>query len=270
MESKELTKLNIQQLTGSNAAKVENVRIQSITEDEFVLIQDAFYEHTMLVFRNQRLTPVEQLQFTKRWGPVYITPYVEKLANHPEVLPVKNWGKEKVVTEAWHSDATFLAEPPGIAILAAQVIPSAGGDTMFSNGYAAYEALSDRMKKLIENLNCVHIDTVLAKFAGVVDADIKPAVHPVVRTHPVTKRKCLFVNNLFSSHFEGMSIDESRGLLQYLCEHSYRNEFIYRHMWQPGDVIMWDNRCALHYAVHDYGSAERTLYRTTVAGGKPS
>jgi taurine dioxygenase len=269
MEHSTITDLKIRPLTGANAAQVENVRIQSLSDEEFQLVQDAFYEHTMLVFRNQKLTPDEQLAFTKRWGPVYITPYVEKLANHPEVLPVKNWGKEKTITEAWHSDATFLAEPPGIAILAAQVIPAAGGDTMFSNGYAAYQGLSDRMKQLVENLNCVHIDTVLAKFAGIVDKEIKPSTHPVVRTHPVTKRKCLFVNNLFSSHFEGMTIEESRGLLGYLCEHAHRHEFIYRHMWQPGDLIMWDNRCALHYAVHDYGSAERTLYRTTVAGGKP-
>lgn len=269
MEHSTLTDLKIRPLTGSNAAQVENARIQSLSDAEFQLVQDAFYEHTMLVFRNQNLTPDEQLAFTARWGQVYITPYVEKLPTHPEVLAVKNWGKEKTVTEAWHSDSTFQPEPPGIAILAAQIIPPAGGDTMFANAYAAYDALSERMKELITGLRCIHIDTVLAKFAGVVDANIQPSSHPVVRTHPVTKRRSLFVNTLFSSHFEGMTIEESRGLLTYLCEHAHRHEFCYRHMWQPGDVIMWDNRCALHYAVHDYGKAERTLYRTTVAGAKP-
>jgi taurine dioxygenase len=216
------------------------------------------------------MPPDVQLAFTRRWGEVYITPYVKKLDGYPEVLAVVNWGKAKTVTEAWHSDATFQPEPPGIAILAAQVIPGAGGDTMFANGYAAYEALSPGMKKLLEGVRCMHKDTVLAKFAGVEDPDAKPQSHPVVRTHPVTGRKSLFVNPLFSQHFEGMSAEESNGLLDYLCNHLTRHEFVYRHRWQEGDVVMWDNRCTVHYAVHDYGDAKRVLHRTTTVGGKPA
>ena len=110
----------------------------------------------------------------------------------------------------------------------------------------------------------------LAKFAGVEDKNAQPQSHPVVRTHPVTRRKSLFVNPLFTQHFDGMSREESAGLLDYLYKHITRYEFVYRHRWQTGDIVMWDNRCALHYAVHDYGDEKRVLHRTTIVGGKPS
>ncbi|MSQ72386.1 MAG: TauD/TfdA family dioxygenase [Betaproteobacteria bacterium] len=251
-------------------AEMLGARIADLDDGGFAVVREAFFRHTMLIFRDQFLGPDAQLAFTRRWGGVYITPYVKKLEGYPEVLAVVNWGKDKTVTEAWHSDASFLAEPPGIAILAAQVLPSAGGDTMFANTYAAYDALSERMKQLLEGLRCINVDTVLAKFAGVVDPNLKPHSHPVVRTHPVTKRKCLYVNPLFSMHFDGMTADESRGLLQYLFEHCSRYEFVYRHQWRAGDVVMWDNRCSMHYAVHDYGVEQRLLHRTTVDGsGRP-
>ena len=121
------------------------------------------------------------------------------------------------------------------------------------------------------NLPCaIHVDTVLAKFAGVEDKNAQPQSHPVVRTHPVTRRKSLFVNPLFTQHFDGMSREESAGLLDYLYKHITRYEFVYRHRWQTSDIVMWDNRCTLHYAVHDYGDEKRVLHRTTIVGGKPS
>ena len=215
METVAQRQVTVRPLCAEVGAEISGVGIAELDDESFAVVQEAFFRHTMLVFRNQFLGPDSQLEFTRRWGPVYITPYVKKLEGYPEVLPVVNWGKEKTVTEYWHSDASFLAEPPGIAILAAQVVPAAGGDTMFGNTYAAYDALSDRMKQLLEGLRCIHVDTVLAKFAGVVDPDAKPQSHPVVRTHPVTKRKCLYVNPLFTMHFDGMTKDESKGLLQY-------------------------------------------------------
>jgi taurine dioxygenase len=265
-----LTRPRIEPLTGEVGAEVREVDLTRLDDETLELMREVFFDRTMLVIRNERpITPDAQLAFTRRWGEVYITPYVKKLDGYPEVLAVVNWGKAKTVTEAWHSDATFQPEPPGIAILAAQVIPGAGGDTMFANCYAAYDALSPGMKKMLQGLHCIHVDTVLAKFAGVQDAKAEPQSHPVVRTHPITGRKSLFVNPLFTQHFEDMSAEESKGLLDYLYKHLTRYEFVYRHRWQPGDVVMWDNRCCLHYAVHDYGEAKRVLHRTTVVGGKP-
>ena len=270
METLTRVRPDIRPLTNHVGAEALNYDVTQLDDDALHLLERTLYDRTMLVIRNQSLNPDAQLAFTRRWGPVYITPYVKKLDGYPEVLAVVNWGKAKTVTEAWHSDATFQPEPPGVAILAAQVLPKAGGDTMFANCYAAYDALSPAMKKLLAGLHCIHVDTVLAKFAGVTDANATPQSHPVLRTHPITGRKSLFVNALFSQHFEGMTVEESRGLLGYLLEHVTRYEFTYRHRWQPGDVVMWDNRCAVHYAVHDYGDEERVLHRTTVVGGKPS
>jgi taurine dioxygenase len=266
-----LTRPRIQHLTGEVGAEVRDVDLNRLDDETLEVMRKAFFERTMLVIRSEQpITPDAQLAFTRRWGEVYITPYVKKLDGYPEVLAVVNWGKAKTVTEAWHSDATFQPEPPGIAILAAQVIPGAGGDTMFANCCAAYDALSAGMKKMLQGLRCIHVDTVLAKFAGVEDPNAQPQSHPVVRTHPVTGRKSLFVNPLFTQHFEDMSPEESKGLLEYLYNHLTRYEFVYRHRWQAGDVVMWDNRCTMHYAVHDYGDAKRVLHRTTVVGGKPS
>jgi taurine dioxygenase len=266
-----LTRVRIQPLTAEVGAEVRDVDLENLDDESFEAMKQAFFERTMLVVRRAKpLDPDAQLAFTRRWGDVYITPYVKKLDGYPEVLPVVNWGKAKTVTEAWHSDATFQPEPPGIAILAAQALPAAGGDTMFANCCAAYDALSPAMKQMLERLRAIHVDTVLAKFAGIEDKEAKPQSHPVIRTHPVTGRKSIFVNPLFTQHFDGMTRDESQGLLDTLFKHITRYEFVYRHRWQGGDIVMWDNRCTLHYAVHDYGDGKRVLHRTTVSGGKPS
>lgn len=265
------SRMRIEPLTAQVGAEVRDVELAELDDESFERMRKAFFERTMLVIRRAKpLGPDEHLAFTRRWGEVYITPYVKKLDGYPEILPVVNWGKAKTVTEAWHSDATFQPQPPGIAILAAQTLPGAGGDTMFANSCAAYDALSEAMKKMLEGLRAVHVDTVLAKFAGVEDKEAKPQSHPVIRSHPVTGRKSVFVNPLFTQHFEGMSREESRDLLEFLFAHVTKHEFVYRHRWQTGDVVMWDNRCTLHYAVHDYGDGRRVLHRTTLAGGKPA
>lgn len=266
METIAQRQVSIRPLCGAIGAEISGARIADLDEESFAAVRDAFYAHTMLVFRDQFVDPDAQIRFTRRWGPVYITPYLKKVEGYEELVPQINRGKAKTATELWHSDGSFFPDPPGIAILAAKVLPPAGGDTMFANAYAAYDALSDRMKQLLEGLRCIHVDTVLYK-SGIENANAPDQSYPVVRTHPVTRRKCLYVNEMFSSHFDGMTREESRGLMQYLFDHSSRHEFVYRHQWRPGDVVMWDNRCTLHYAVHDYGDAQRVMHRTSVDGG---
>jgi taurine dioxygenase len=173
-----------------------------------------------------------------------------------------------MTTEQWHSDTSFMPAPPAHAILAAQVLPETGGDTMFASQYRAYETLSQGMKRLLHELRALHRGTRLAAALEIADTAL-PQCHPIVRTHPETGRKALYVNRLYAYCIEGMTEAESRGLLDFLFEHSSRPDFTYRHQWAPGDVIMWDNRCTLHYAVHDYGEMPRVMHRTTVAGDIP-
>jgi taurine dioxygenase len=192
------------------------------------------------------------------------------MPEHTDVMAQTNLGKAKLgmTTEQWHSDLSFMPAPPAHAVLAAEVLPEAGGDTMFPNQYQAYETLSEGMRRILQNLRALHRGTNLAAALEIEDT-ASPQSHPIVRTHPETGRKGLYVNRLYTYCVDGLTEAEGRGLLDFLLEQGCRPDFTYRHQWAPGDVIMWDNRCTLHYAVHDYGEAPRVMHRTTVAGDIP-
>jgi taurine dioxygenase len=221
----------------------------------------------VLIFRDQFLTPEAQHSFALLWGEPIVTPHLASYAfpGFPAVLRVDNPGKTKAVTENWHSDSIFLPHPPAITILAAQELPATGGDTMWSNLYSAYERLSPGMQRLLTGLR--------GKFTGhQPDPETGQSrevftLHPIVREHPETRRKALLIGHPGDSvvAFEDMSPEESRPLLDFLYDHATKADLIYRHHWRPGDVVMWDNRCTAHYAVHDYGTATRSLSRVTVA-----
>jgi taurine dioxygenase len=265
--------ITIKRLTGAIGAEVKGVGLNhSLDNRTFATIHQAFLDHCMLVFRGQFLDPEAQKAFTCRWGEVRRSPYLEQLEmpDHPDVLVQPNAGKatHAMTTEQWHSDQSFMRAPPAHAILAAQVLPEAGGDTMFANQYLAYETLSDGMKRLLQPLRALHGGARLAAALGI-ENSAPLQCHPIVRTHPETGRKALYVNRVYTYCIEGLTEAESRGLLEFLFEHTCRPDFAYRHQWQPGDVIMWDNRCTLHYAVHDYGETPRVMHRTTVAGDIP-
>ena len=266
------TQTTVKRLTGSIGAEVQGVKLNHpLDEETFAAIHQAFLDHCMLVFHGQFLDPAAQTAFANRWGKAFHAPYLKPLEipDHPEVMAQDNLGKaNSYTTEVWHSDQSFMPAPPAHAILAAQVVPEVGGDTMFANQYLAYETLSEGMKRLLQELRAWHAGARLASLLGV-ENSVPPQSHPVVRTHPETGRKGLFVNRLYTYCIEGFTEAESRGLLDFLFEQSCRPDFTYRHRWTPGDVIMWDNRCTLHYAVHDYGQAPRVMHRTTVAGDIP-
>ena len=254
-------------LSPAVGAAVTGVGLEDPIDDEaFAAIERAFYEHCMLVFPGQQLSPAGQDAFGRRWGAPYVVAYLAAHAvdGFPAILRVTNMGKAGTLTENWHYDSAYFDEPPPIAILAAQDLPGVGGDTMWSNQYAAFEALSPAMQALLTPLR--------AAFTGSrVDDGVRHdvvAYHPVVRTHPVTGRRALGVGRVESMpHFEGMTEEESRPLAEFLYHHAARPEFVYRHRWGAGDVVMWDNRCLLHYAIHDYGDdSVRLLHRMTVLG----
>jgi taurine dioxygenase len=266
------TQITVKRLTGAIGADVRGVDLNhSLDERAFAAIHQAFLDHCMLVFRGQFLDPAAQTAFAHRWGKVFHASYVKQLEipDHSEVTALPNFGKaNSYATEVWHSDLSFMPVPPAHSILAAQVLPEAGGDTMFASQYLAYETLSEGMKRLLRELRAWHGGAKLAAALGIADS-VPPQSHPIVRTHPETGRKGLYVNRLYTYCIEGLTEAESRGLLDFLFEQNCRPEFTYRHQWAPGDVIMWDNRCALHYAVHDYGEAPRVMHRTIIEGDTP-
>lgn len=267
------TQITIKRLTGAIGAELRGVNLnQSLDETTFATIHQAFLDHCMLLFRGQFLEPAAQASFTRRWGEVLHIPYLKQLEvpDHEEVMAQPNLGKVKLgmTTEQWHSDTSFMSAPPAHAILSARVLPETGGDTMFANQYLAYATLSEGMKRFLEKVRALHRGTKLAVALGIEDTAGAQS-HPVVRTHPETGRKALYVNRLYTYCIDGMTESESEGLLDFLFDWSSRPDLTYRHQWQPGDVVMWDNRCTLHYAVHDYGEAPRVMHRTTVAGEVP-
>ena len=259
-------------LTGSIGAEVKGVNLnKAIDDDTFNKLHDAFLEHCVLVFRNQDLQPQAQIAFGKRWGElVQQNPLLKGAGGYPELIQVTKIPKETASTEAWHYDSPYTPVPPKISILAAVCVPH-GGDTMWCNQYQSYDRLSAGMKRMLEGVRVKFVGLRLGRMLGADLKDLPAAVHPIVRTHPETKRKALYVGHRETARqLDGMTYEESRPLLDFLYEHSTQPDNIYRHMWREGDVVMWDNRCTMHYAVHDYGEQERVLNRITLKGEVPA
>lgn len=267
-------------LTGTLGAEIRGIDLADLAQSEFEAIRAAFLEHHVLVFRDQKLTPEQQIEFGQRFGSLYVHPIVPHLENHPEIVPITNNGKARSITEYWHSDVSFAPEPPCASGLLAIELPPRGGDTLFSDQHIAYERLSEGMKEMLGGLRALHTGQGLAystaQAAG--NADAKAAskswktnaqAHPVVRTHPETGRKALYVNPSFTVAFENMTIAESQPLLRFLYKAGQSPDLCFRHRWLPGDLVLWDNRSAQHYAVHDHGDAPRIMHRITICGDAP-
>ena len=275
-------RLTAKPLSGTLGAEVTNVDLAGSLDDPLVAaIKQAFHAHLVLVFRGQGLTPAEQLAFTRLFGPVEPHPLASRrgVDGLPEVLVFENKkGTPGARNDFWHSDISFAEKPPACSVLYARTITEGCGDTMFCNMYHAYDELSEGMRRMLDDLTAMHTSAPLAQRnrAGVSDgqpiADIpSPVEHPVVRTHPETARKALYVNPYFTSHFAAMTEDESRPLLEFLHQHATRPENVFRHRWREGDLLLWDNRCAMHYAVYDYDDTKpRLMNRTTAAGDRPT
>lgn len=261
--------LKIRPVSGSIGAEVVDVELRGIDDTVFAAIRQAFLDHSMLVFREQYLSLDEHVAFAARWGEFSVSPFVKYLPDYPGVLPLTNRGRAATVTNNWHYDSAFLSQPPAMTINSALEVP-VGGDTMWSNQYLAYESLSSGLKDMLAGRRVCFTG---ARLAALASADEVPSTyHPIVRRHPETGRDALFLGKPGSTvtHFEGMSAAESLPLLTYLYEHSVEPDRIYRHHFRNGDVVMWDNRCTMHYAVHDYGdTAVRNLYRISIQGDTP-
>src|SRR5579859_7320203 len=238
-------------------------------------------EHKVLFFRDQPLTPQAQRDFAARFGTLHVHPIYPVLPELPEILLLDNHESFLPDNDNWHTDVTFSRTPPLAGLLAAKRIPSVGGDTLWSDSAAAYEALSEPMRRLLDGLTARHSvaksfpperwqnDPAFKERYERAVAKHPPVDHPVVRTHPVSKRKGLFVNQGFTTHINELRPTESRVLLEFLYAHVAQQEFTIRWRWKVDDVAFWDNRNTQHYAVADYLPERRTMHRATVNGDVP-
>jgi taurine dioxygenase len=274
-------------VAGKIGAEVLGVDLSRPLDDALAAaLRSALVDHLVLFFRDQQLMPAHQLAFTRAFGPVLRVPYVKHMEEHPDIIAVLKEADERNIStfgNAWHSDFSFLEQPPMGSILYAREVPSHGGDTLFASMYEAYDALSDGMKRMLDGLHALHSGRPYGR--GGVPADLKtsrsiaierdnPAAdreiaHPVVRRHPESGRKALFVNAIYTQRFADMTEAESRPLLDFLYQHCIRPEFTCRFRWAAGSLAVWDNRCTLHYAINDYDGQRRLLHRTAVAGERP-
>ena len=246
---------------GTLGAEIGGLRLNALDDVQFAAIQRLLDEYLVLFFPAQHLTPNEHRAFASRFGEMEIHPFIPKLdaEEFPEIVQLK--ASAGSVADVWHTDVTFSDSPPICSVLHMAQLPERGGDTMWNNQYAVYEALSEPMRDMLQHLTAVHHALPFGR------TDIQ-AVHPVVRKHPTTGRPSLFVNRQFTSHIVELSRGESRALLEYLYTFSEQPHFTCRRSWGAGDIGIWDNRCTQHYAVND-AVGERIIHRVTIIGDHP-
>jgi taurine dioxygenase len=263
--------IEIEPLGSAAGARIHGVDLsQPMSGNVFGQVRQALLDHLVIFFPDQQLTPDQHKAFGRLFGTLNIHPHVKPLEGHPEVLNiVKEPTDKRNFGGGWHSDMTFQQEPALGSILYAREIPASGGDTMWANMYMAYESLSDGMKKLLDGLVAVHTNARTAMVTMAAEQASGRAEHPVVRTHPETGRKLLFVNEAFTTKFKGMTRAESQPLLDFLTRHATSAPFVYRHRWEKDEVGFWDNRCTQHYALNDYHGQRRVMHRVTVDGDRP-
>jgi taurine dioxygenase len=268
--------------TGVNlGAEISGVDLRHPLPDaQFAAIEAALVENALIIFRDQDITSDQLMAFGRRFGELTVHPFAPNEGkNAPELIKFRNDETTPPFgTDVWHSDETFRAEPPMATILrATDELPAVGGDTMFASMAAAYEGLSDRMQQYISGLHAIHDMKPFRPLFGQSLEDRKklqqfelmypPQLHPVVRIHPVSGRKVLFVNPQFTLAIDGMEERESRALLDTLFHQALVPEYQFRHRWEPHTIAMWDNRSTQHYAVHDYYPQRRYMERVTIKGG---
>jgi taurine dioxygenase len=269
--------IEVRPIAGALGAEIEGVDFSRDVSDVVVAeIREAWLEHLVVFFRDQDITPAQQVALAERFGEPVEYPFVQGLEGYPVITPIVKLEHEKVnFGGLWHTDTTYQQRPPMATMLYAREVPPYGGDTLFANCYLAYETLSDGLKAVLDPLTGVFsshkgrvVDT---RAARVKDAPKEPNVariaeHPVVRVHPETGRKSLYISFAHTTNFKGWTVEESKPLLDYLFEHQTRPEFTCRFRWTPGAITLWDNRCTLHNPINDYHGHKRVLHRITFAG----
>ena len=276
-----MPRITTRPLTPAIGALVENVDLAGpLDEEQFADIQAALLRHQVIFFENQRLTPVQHRDFAARFGALHTHPLYPGVPEAPELFTLDNHQANPTDNDSWHTDVTFIETPPKAAILHAHRLPASGGDTIWSNMKAAFEALSPSFRDYLTTLDAVHdfargfpASGVVAGNAGAeaharAVAANPPVTHPVVRTHPETGEDGLFVNYTFTDRIVGLTRKESDAILGMLFEHIQKPEFLVRWRWSENAIAFWDNRVTQHYAVNDYLPARRVMVRATILGDR--
>ncbi len=260
-------------------AEISGVNLaEPLGNQAFAEIHDALMTHQVVFFRDQDLTLDQHKAFGRLFGELHIHPAMPGPEGHPEILVIHTDENSKYAAgNGWHTDVSADEEPPMGSILHLHEVPEVGGDTMFASMYAAYDALSDTMKEFLGRLNArhesehVHSRGYVSRKGKLRDGEnaYPAASHPIVRTHPVTGRKGIYVNSGFTTRIEGLAAGESRALLDFLYQHIATPEFQCRFNWRNNSVAFWDNRCVQHRSVWDYAPRVRSGYRVTVKGDRP-
>jgi taurine dioxygenase len=278
--------IDVKPVSGALGAEIFGADLsQNLDNQEMSEIHNAFLKHKVICFRDQSLSPEKQVEFARRFGTPDIYPFIQGLPNTPEVIEILKTEKDTVnFGGGWHTDTSYLERPALGSMLYALEAPETGGDTMFANMNLAYEALSAGMRELLGRLVGVNssaqnyrggrakkmreLDGMKDKF--VESSEISVAEHPVVRTHAETGAKSLYVSRAHTSHFKGMTAEESKPLIDFLSDHAVRPEFTCRMNWRSGTLMFWDNRCTQHFAINDYNGQRRKMHRVTLVGDRPS
>ena len=281
MNQADSSMIRVKRIGASLGAEVSNIDLAQPLDGAAVeAVTAALAEYEVLIFRDQEITAEQQKAFGRRFGELTVHPFAPRDEDVPELIVFDNdadnppWG-----TDVWHSDETFRAEPPMGTMLRALIVPEVGGDTMYASMSAAFEGLSDRMQQFISGLEAVHDFKPFRKlFSGDAagrrsmheyEERYPPAVHPVVRVHPVSGRKVIFVNPNFTVAVKDMGESESQSLLDQLFRQALVPEYQIRHHWRPHTLVFWDNRAVQHYAIHDYYPQHRRMERVTIKGDRP-
>lgn len=277
----ELCRLRIRPIDGALGAEIDGVDLAASLDDAIVAeIRQALLDHLVVFFNDQSLSPARLVTFARRFGDLGHYPFIRGLPDQPEVIEVLKLEHERWnFGGIWHSDTTYLTEPPLGSMLYALEVPAVGGDTLFANTHLAYDALSEGMKRMLADLKGISSSAKadvtrtredrIASNPATQARSVFEAAHPVVRTHPESGRKGLYVNIGHTTRLDGTTEAESAPLLDFLFQHQVRPEFTCRFCWRQGSLAFWDNRSALHNPINDYHGNRRRMHRVTIAGDRP-
>ena len=274
-----MSDLEVRPVSGGVGVEIANVDLAGdLSNSDFAAIRDAFIEHGLIFFREQNMTPDEHIAFAERWGEININRFFPRVEGYDQIAAVvKEKDQLGNIGGGWHTDHSYDHIPAMGSILLARETPPIGGDTLFSCMYKAYNSLSEGLKKTLEGMKAVHSsrhifgdqseyrEAMKDRLSNPEQAT-QDAVHPVIITHPESRKKALYVNPAFTLHFEGWTAAESKPLLDYLYQHASLMEHTTRFNWAPGSIAFWDNRCTWHYALNDYHGERREMHRITIEG----
>jgi len=272
---KDYDRIRVEPITGSIGAEIPGVDLRDLDDQLIAELHHAWMAHKVLFFRDQDLTQEQHIAYGRAFGELEVHPFTRNASEHPEIIVLESTPDNFQSAEVWHSDVTFREAPPLGSILYGRIIPPYGGDTCFANMELAYDMLPEEVKEQIQDRVAIHSfvktfgRTMTAEEQANVREEYPDQKHPIVRTHPVTGAKSLFINRNFTIGIDGMTAEESRPLRRLLCAQAHIPEVQCRFRWRPGSIAQWDNRCTQHYAVPDHGGHHRRVERVTLLGDRP-